>query len=185
MRYFNTVWLWALGAGLLGVMALTAQEEAKARVVWDFTKNGATYGYEKWQDLGTVATKDDTGWTLDGNAGGGFGIFYNDLLDVEAATAFRVTFIPLEGHSDGELMFKFHAADGKQAVWRVKYPVLETGTETTLEFDLSAPTEKVQEEPIDRGIIRQIQLQGSFNPEKRVHLKLVKFEAVSPPVSLP
>lgn len=145
--------------------------------VWDFRSKGPVYGYDGWEDLGKVGTRDDKGWTVDGPAAGGFGLFFNDLLDLESLSTFVVKIISNGGNNDERLMFKLHSADGKQAVWYVPLRTLAPGEESEVTFDLKNPDEVLQSEPIDLGVVRQIQVQGTFNPERRVSATFVEFGA--------
>ncbi len=161
-------------AALFGTQAFAGDTDG-IRPVWDFVKKAPVYGYEKWKDLGEVGTKTGEGWKLDGPAAGGFGIVFNDLLDLESAARFHVKVIPNGSNTGERLMFKFHAADGKQAIWYVPISGLQTDTEADLSFDLTKPDELVGGEKPDMGIIKQIQVQGTFNPTAKIQLTFVSF----------
>jgi hypothetical protein len=169
--------------GLCVLPSMNAQEEVKAMPVWNFKDSAPSYGYEGWKTLGNIGKPSKIGWELMGPAAGGFGIYFNDLLDLSGASKFRIKLVKGENHSDGRLMVKMHAADGKQAVWFVTVSELETGKETVLSLDLANPSEKPEGEPMDLGIVRQIQVQGTFSPENQVHLHFISFDAELTPTS--
>lgn len=154
-----------------------AEDAADLKPVWDFAASTPEYGYEKWSDLGAIGKKEANGWTVDGPAAGGFGLYFNTLLDLEDASKLRVRLVVNAATPGERLMFKFHAADGKQAVWYVPLANFEAGTESEFAFDLAKPDELLQPEPLDLGIIRQIQVQGSFNPEGRMNVTFVSLGA--------
>ncbi len=149
--------------------------------IWNFSQKAPVYGYEQWEDLSSVGERTVEGWTVSGTAKGGFGIFFAELLDLESATKFRVRLKVNDGNTEDRLMVKFHAADGKQAVWFVPLAELEIGKETEVELDMAKPDEVSATEKPDMGIIRQIQVQGTFNPEKRVNVTFVSWDAEQKP----
>lgn len=161
--------------------AIRAADEAGVMPIWMFSQKAPTYGYEGWQDLASIGEKSGEGWTISGSAKGGFGIFFPELLDLESAAKFRVRLRVNDGNTEGKLMFKFHAADGKQAIWYVSLSQLDIGKDADVELDMAKPDEVADGGKPDMGIIRQIQVQGTFNPEKRVNVTFVSWDARQQP----
>jgi hypothetical protein len=166
-----------LAISILSLAQLRADSGDGVIPVWDFTAKPPSYGYETWEDLGSVSSKSETGWTVDAPATGGFGMFFNDLLDLESAKKLIVRVIANPGNSGDRLMFKFHAADGKQAVWYVPLAGLELEKAIEIPIDLTKPDEVLQAEAIDMGIIRQIQVQGTFTPGSKINVTFVSLGA--------
>jgi hypothetical protein len=166
-----------LAVGLLPFLQFSAKAADDVIPIWNFAAKQPSYGYEGWQDLGAVSSKEENGLTIQAPANGGFGLFFNDLLDLESASTLIVRLTVLPGNTEERLMLKFHAADSKQAVWYIPLSGYSQDEATDITLDLTKPDKVLQSEPLDMGLIRQIQVQGTFTPGAKVHLNFESFGA--------
>lgn len=128
----------------------------------DFRQQGLSYGYESWKTLSTVATRSSEGLTLAGPANGGAGIVYPTAAPIDGATHLRVRLRANAGHSSPLLHVKIMGST--EVMTTLPTTGLPVGEIVTRFVALPAKT------PL---LVKQVQIQGTFNPADKIALTLV------------
>ncbi len=144
---------------------------AQTVMLRNFQATPFDYGYEEWKDLGSVQTKTTDGVEIKGSAKGGAGAFFNDPVDLSGSKSLEVKIKRDGANSQDSLMLKLVSADGKSSTWNIS--LLKDVSDTTFSvvtFDLS----KVRgvKDAVDLEIIRQLQIQGNFDPSTHVDFEI-------------
>ena len=156
---------------VLFIAALSTPVQAQTVMVRDFQATPFDYGYEEWKDLGSVQTKTTDGVEIKGSAKGGVGAFFNDPVDLSGSKSLEIKIKRGASNSQDSLMLKLVSADGKSSTWNI--PLMKDVSDTTFSvvtFDLS----KVRgvKDAVDLEIIRQMQIQGTFDPSTHVDFEI-------------
>jgi hypothetical protein len=166
----NSIWI--------GVFLLCLAQSVHAQstvTIRDFLATPFDYGYEGWKDLGSIQSKTANGVEIKGSAKGGVGAFFNDPLDLLGSKQIEIKIKKGAGNTDDNLQLKLISADGKSSSWKISFADISDSKFTTLTYDLG--TVRGVKDAVDLETIRQLQIQGTFNPTNQVDFEIASITA--------
>lgn len=140
---------------------------AETVTVRDFRQQSFDYGYEGWKDLATTQRRSGTGTHIMGPARGGVGAFFPEIVDVASQSQLEVKIKRGPSNTEGSLYLKLIGANNKSYTYTIDLSKVSDTEFTPIQLDLSKAKSSLNLEEI-----KQMQIQGSFNPALNVEFEL-------------